>query len=282
MGSNSSIRSNETPERNYINQKEFASVCNAVRDGQPVLVLAEVGAGSDEFALALSEQFQGEFDCAIATYKGSGKAFFKSLAEQLGVPTENDDGKPLTMEGLKEAIASSASDNWLLILPEAKRLTTGIRYWLEDLIAAGVKVVAFAVTNPARDIFLDMIEVELELPGDRMIREEMRKEAQKLGLQIDDSRLSQLQPLAGRNPQLARKVIRRERLGLNKEEPEHAQYLDISPIVMAALAGLGIVRFIGLGTGDRSLYIIGGIAMMAGIMLKYLGRVRGSRKKYGQ
>ncbi len=51
---------------------------------------------------------------------------------------------------------------------------------------------------------------------------------------------------------------------------------------MAALAMLAIVRFIGMGTGNKGLYIVGGIAMMVGMSLKYLGRVRGSRRKYGQ
>lgn len=247
-------------------------------------MLGEAGAGKIQFAQALFNRFAGECDCAIATYKGSGKAFFCSIASQLDIPTEDPETeKPLTMDRLKEEIALNASDSWLLIFPEAKRLTTGIRYWLEDLMAAGVRVACFAVINPNRDIFLEMLEFELELPGDRAIREVMRSEAQRQGLAISESRLAELHPLAGRNPLLARKVIRREKLGLNPDRiVEHQQYLDISPLVMAALAMLAIVRFIGMGTGNKSLYIVGGIAMMVGMSLKYLGRVRGSRKKYGQ
>ena len=70
------------------------------------------------------------------------------------------------MDALKEEIGENCGDNTLLIFPEAKRLTTGIRYWLEDLIASGVRVVCFAVANPGKDIFLEMLEVELELPSD--------------------------------------------------------------------------------------------------------------------
>ena len=110
----------------------------------------------------------------------------------------------------------------------------------------------------------------------------MKDEAAQLGLQLTDSRLAELQTLAGRNPAIARKVIRRERLGMNPDKVEHSQYLDISPLVMAALACLAIVRFIGMGTGNKGLYIVGGIAMMIGMSLKYLGKVRGARKKYGQ
>ncbi len=99
---------------------------------------------------------------------------------QLGCPTENDQGKALTVDALKEEIMMNAGDNTLLILPEAKRLTTSIRYWLEDAIAQGVKVVCFAVANPSKDIFLEMLEIELELPSDRAIREVMEAEAQML------------------------------------------------------------------------------------------------------
>lgn len=186
------------------------------------------------------------------------------------------------MEALKEEIAQNCNGQTLLVFTEAKRLTTGIRYWLEDLMGVGVRVLCTAVVNPGRDIFLDMVEVELDNPSDRHIRETMRSEAQRLGLILSEERLAELQPLAGRNPMLGRKVIRNEALGIAHQKTEHAQYLDISPIVMAMLAGLGIVRFIGLGTGNRSLYIVGGIAMMCGLMLKYLGKVKGARKRYGQ
>ena len=66
------------------------------------------------------------------------------------------------------------------------------------MISAGARVVCFAVANPGRDIFLDMLEIELDLPSDRHIREVMEAEAQKQGLKIDKSRLAELQPLAGR------------------------------------------------------------------------------------
>ena len=71
--------------------------------------------------------------------------------------------------------AQNIGDRTLLIFPESKRLTTGVRYWLEDAIANGTKLVCFAVVNPQRDIFLEMVEIELELPDDARIREVMRE-----------------------------------------------------------------------------------------------------------
>ena len=243
-------------------------------------------------AQALYEEMLGDFQAAIATYKGSVKKFFTAIAFQLDIPTTetqyNKNGDPtgeksLTVDALKEEIAANCSDGTLLIFPEAKRLTTSIRYWLEDLMANGVVVVCFAAANPMRDIFLEMLEVELELPSDRQIREVMEEEAQKLGVKLDRSRFAALQPLAGRNPMLARKVIRNEALGLNgKGKPEHTQYVVMMPVIVAMLLSIGIVRFVGMGTGNRGLYITGGVCLVAGMALKQLGSVRGARKRLGQ
>ncbi len=45
----------------------------------------------------------------------------------------------------------------------------------------------------------------------------MEAEAQRQGLSLSKSQLAELQPLAGRNPMLARKVIRNEKLGLKQK-----------------------------------------------------------------
>jgi hypothetical protein len=153
----------------------------------------------------------------------------------------------------------------LSILPEAKRLPAGLRYWLQDAIATGVRIVGFASVNPGRDLFLEMLEVELTLPSDAYIRIVMAAEAQRLGIELSKSRLAELQPLAGR------KIIRREALGLEQDKPEHTQYIVVMPIIVAMLLAFGIIRFIGFGTGNRGLYVTGGM------MLKQLGQVEARR-----
>jgi hypothetical protein len=143
------------------NYELFQKVCEAVRANHSVLVVGEAGMGGAEFAQSLYEELLGDFQAAIATYKGSVKKFFTAIAFQLDIPTTetqyNKNGDPtgeknLTVDALKEEIAANCSDGTLLILPEAKRLTTSIRYWLEDLMANGVVVVCFAAANPGRDM----------------------------------------------------------------------------------------------------------------------------------
>ena len=188
----------------------------------------------------------------------------------------------LPVEELKESILDNIYDDTILVLPYANRLPTSIRYWLEDLIGNGVTLIAIAPSNPNKDIFLGMVELELELPEDKTIRRIMEDEARKLGLNLSNSKLAELQPLAGKNPMLARKVIRNEKLGLTKQNPQHTQYIVVMPIIVSILLAFGIVRFVGMGTGNKGLYIFGGCTLVAGMTLRQLGNVKGAKKKLGE
>ena len=245
----------------------------------------ELGTGLEDVAAGVGELLAGEFSIATGIYKGSGKRFLQQIAEQLDIPTEVEDDKgkikQLTLDQLKEEIMLNIPSDALLLLPEARRLTTGIRFWLEDLIEAGCRVCCFAITNPQRDIFIEMIEVELELPSDRTIRSAMEDEAAKLNLDLTPARISQLQPLAGRNPMLARKVIRQEKHGIN-QPIEHRQYLVMMPIILSALFSFAIIRYVGMGTGNKNWQIFGGIALTMAMAAKQLGRVEGAKKRLGQ
>lgn len=261
--------------------EQFNQVCAAVRNGNSVIVLGEAGMGTLDFAQSLYEELLGDFQSAIAIYKGSLKNFFKTIAFALDIPTENEDGKAMNVEALKEEILANCDENTLLILPEAKRLTTSIRYWLEDLINNGAKIVCFAAENPGKEIYLEMLEIELELPSDRYIREVMQAEAKKNGLNLDNSKIASLQPLAGRNPMLAKKVVRNEALGLKNQKPEHTQYVVMMPVFITAMFAFALIRFIGMGTNNQSMYITGGACLVAGMTLKQLGSVKGAKKRLG-
>ncbi len=262
--------------------KKFLKVCEAVRSGNSVLVLGEAGTGKGMFAKALFSEMLDEYNTAIATYKGSLKKFFSAIAFNLDCPTEDEStGKKLTVDALKDEILENSGEDTLLILPEAKRLTTSIRYWLEDMMSAGVIVVCLAVVNPKKEIFLEMLEIELDLPSDRAIREIMEAEAERQGLNLTKSQLAELQPLAGRNPLLARKVIRNEKLGI-KQSSQHTQYINIMPIFFALMMMFAVLRFVGMGTKNKSLYIFGGVSLAVLMGAKQLGSIKGAQKRLGQ
>ncbi len=175
----------------------------------------------------------------------------------------------------------NVGEDTVFVFPEAQRLTTSIRYWLEDCMGQGVTLALFATHAPERDIFLHCGQIQLGLPQQATIRQTMKEEAQAINWQVTDEELAKLEPLAGRNPMLARKVIRNAKHGM-VEAPEHRQYVTVMPIVIAALFAFAVVRFIGMGTGNRALYILGGCSLVAAMGLRQLGNVRGSRKVLGQ
>jgi hypothetical protein len=80
---------------------------------------------------------------------------------------------------------------------------------------------------------------------------------------------------------IARKIIKREKLGIKHSEIEHTQYVVIMPVIIAALFSFAVVRFIGMGTGNRGLYITGGVCLVSAMALKQLGNVKGARKRLG-
>lgn len=145
----------------------------------------------------------------------------------------------------------------------------------------GVTIACFGTHNPNRDIYLHCGVINLGLPEQKTIRQIMRDEAIAVGWEVSDEKLADLEPLAGRNPMLARKVVRNAKHGMVKT-PEHTQYVTVMPIVIAALFAFAVVRFVGLGTGNRALYIMGGVSLVAAMGLRQLGNVRGSRKVLGQ
>ena len=68
----------------------------------------------------------------------------------------------------------------------------------------------------------------------------------------------------------------------HKANPQHTQYVVIMPILIACLMAFGMVRFIGMGTRNKILYIFGCVALIAEMTLKQVGQVRGARKRLGQ
>jgi hypothetical protein len=251
-----------------------------VEQGASVLLIGETGSGAVELGRELHDYFGDGNRCAIATYKASTKNLLKAITHGLGLSTVSEGEKPkdLNLEELKEEVLSNA-DGAVIILPEAQRLPASIRYWLSDCIADGAKVIALAAQNPKKDLFLELLEIEMALPSDDRIRSIMRAECERYGLRLSEAQLAALQPLAGRNPMLARKVIRSEALGIKQEKPQHSQYLDIWPLILVFFCLLGTLKFIGRATGEQSLYLIGGVAIMVGMSLRYAGQIKGARRK---
>jgi hypothetical protein len=79
------------------------------------------------------------------------------------------------------------------------------------------------------------------------------------GIQLNNADLSRLQSRTGGNPTLAIRSIEEEYLGIDQEAADHKRYFDITPLILIAGTVFVVIRFIGLGTSDQSMYILGGI-----------------------
>lgn len=244
--------------------REFRRIAAALQASSSLLVVSEPGAGKSFLARAVAQELKGmNFQVAILT-SGTTKQILTNLAEQLGVDTESLEGKALTAHQLANEIASWLDDHTaFLICDDAHRLTISLRCWLEKLHAQGQPMLLLATFPPARDIFLKLPRIELEPLSNRAIREIMNEAAAELNMTLTPAQFASLQQRVGGNPMLARRVVREEYLGLDGGSHDHAQWIDGTPFLMAALMCLVIVRFIGLGFNSTSLYLLGGILTVA-------------------
>jgi hypothetical protein len=185
----------------------------------------------------------------------------KDIAEQLGMDNQTLEGKPLTIEQLKYAIASHlATTTAFLILDNAHLCELRFRVWLKKLQQKKVPMLLLATNPPRTDIFISLPRLELEPLPEYAIRELMEQAALSKGISLKPSDLAQLQERAGGNPLLAIRAIDEEYLGIEVEGADHQRHMDATPLILVAGTVFIILRFLGLGTNNQALYIFGGIA----------------------
>lgn len=247
-----SHRSSDQPGKSRRNLEFAQKIELAIADGN-VLVLGEF---SDSSIAELALE-----------YKANAKNLLLELAEHLGAEPEKT-----TVEMLKEAIAESANGQ-ILWVKNAQRLPLSLRFWLFD---TDFKLVLQCDRHPKKDVFLDCIALEVPRLNQSEIIEAFHAEAIAVGVIIPRKRIQQLASGCNGNRSQIRSLVRREKLGLEPDyKLQSGDYLDISPLLLSGLAGFGVLRFMGLATGDRNLYIIGGICMMLGMSFKYLSKFGG-------
>jgi hypothetical protein len=243
---------------------EKRRILAALQADSSLLVVGEPGSGKSVLGEAVTEELELlGFKVAIARPLTAKQALL-DLANQLQVDTETLEGRSMTTAQLATAIADFLQDHTaFLVCDDAHRYAVQFRVWLEDLHDQGQPLLLLATFPPARDIFLQLPRIELKPLGDRAIREIMQQAAQELELELSSGQLAHLQQRCGGNPMLAQRVVREEYLGLDEPNPDHTQWIDGTPLLIAGLMVFVIIRFIGLGMNSTSLYLIGGILTVA-------------------
>ncbi|NJL56516.1 ATP-binding protein [bacterium] len=249
-------------------------------------MIGEPGAGKTTVGMKTKERLEAEgFTVAIASYSGAAKETLTAIADQLGVSTVSDDEKPkaLTAAQLRESLLKAIpKPKTLLIVDDAHRWSASLRYWLEDISRAGGLLLLLASSPvPPKDIFVKIPRIELSPIKDEDIRALMKAEALSYDARLEPKELAELQQRAGNNPALAKRVIRETVLGITETTTgDHYQFIDGTPFLVALLMLVGIIRFIGLGLGDKALYVLGGVFTLAALLIRALlyAANRGSRR----
>lgn len=226
-----------------------------------ILITGEGGSGKSVLASAVVEKLQDDGFMVAFIEPATPKQMLLEIAHQFEIPTEDLEGKSLTADKLKRAIAQFLEENTaFLIVDDAHSCDAKFRMWLKQLRRNGVPMLLLATDPPRSDIFINIPRIELKPLPEHAIREIMIQAAAEREIQLKPSDLAKLQERAGGNPMLAIRAVDEEYLGLEIEGADHRRYFDITPLILLAGIAFVIMRFIGLGTSDQALYIFGGIA----------------------
>jgi hypothetical protein len=239
---------------------EQRRIVAALQADSSLLVVGESGIGKSVLGAAVAQELQTLGFMVAISRPLTAKQALIDVATQLGVETETLEGKALTSAQLAVAIGDYLkAGTAFLICDDAHRYTVQFRSWLETLHEQGQAMLLLATFPPARDIFLRLPRIELKSLGDRQIRAVMQQTAEELGVSLKTSQLAALQQRCGGNPMLARRVVLEEHLGLEDTSPDHTQWIDGTPFLVAGLMIFTVVRLIGLGLNSTTLYLVGGI-----------------------
>jgi hypothetical protein len=242
-------------------QAELNRTTASLKANGAILIAGEDGSGKSVLAGAVVENLQNEGYIVAFIEPATPKQMLLEIAHQFDIPTEDLEGKSLTADKLKRAIAQFLEENTaFLVLDDAHCCDAKFRMWLKQLRRSDAPMLLLATDPPRTDIFINIPRIELKPLPEYAIREIMVIAAAERAIALKPSELSKLQERAGGNPMLASRAVDEEYLGLDIEGADHRRYFDITPLILLAGIAFVIMRFIGLGTGDQALYIFGGIA----------------------
>ncbi|WP_236630488.1 ATP-binding protein [Aphanizomenon flos-aquae] len=251
----------EVEEFQIYRQAELNRTTASLLANGAILIVGEEGSGKSVLGNAVVERLTDDGFLVAFVEPTTPKQMLLEIAQQFELPTEDIEGKNLTMDKLKKAIAQFLSENTaFIVLDDAQNCDMKFRIWLKQLRRKGVPMLVLATDPPRSDIFINIPRIELKPLPEKAIRQIMKSAAQERAIALTSADLSKLQERAGGNPMLAIRAIEEEYLGLDIEGADHRRYFDITPLILVVGVIFVIMRFIGLGTNDQALYIFGGIA----------------------
>lgn len=264
--------------------QEKMRILSALQADSSLLVVSAPGLGKSALARFVADELRRAGHTVAVITPTTPKQTLLALAEQLGAAVTRDDGRPLTGAQLqREIVDTLRADKACVIIDDAQRLPLSQRIWFDELLTMGQRLLLLATFPPRRDIFLKLPRIELQPLAPQPIRELMQRAADDLNLNLTPAQLASLAQRCGGNPMLARRVVKEEYLGLDDTAPDHAQWIDGTPLLIAGLMIFAVLRYIGRGLNSTDLYLFGGVlAVAVGIVRLLMYSLPRQKARLGQ
>jgi hypothetical protein len=269
------------PLRN--NEKIF--LCETLRRGQALLMFGDWGCGKTYLALQVRDAIAGSIYLPWASPVGD---FVKALAGYLGVEAttlKGDVGKEkyvrkTQQELLVEIGAELEKTKPVLIIDKAQSIPVTLRNHVEQWIDRGVAILLVATLPQGRELYLKFPRWKLKplsyWDSYRLVKEM----AIARNVEIRHEQARAIASKGNGNPQLLLRAVNELSIDVETEVDAATDWIDLTPVVLVFLCLLIVLRYIGQGTNNSNLMIMGGLAAIAvriGIMLS--GKISKSRPR---
>lgn len=263
----------------------MGQILDAIAHRQSLMIIGESGSGKT--VLAQRTRAQIDRRAAVVDYM-RGKQAIADIAIAFGVeltePRINAKGeitgdRRLTQEDLEAEILKTVQPGWVIFVDNADRWSQSLRLWLMQVEAKGVVLILFCTKIKQVDLFLRRTRIDLPKPNAYQIREVMRRHAEAIAHPLTPQEIADLQQYAGLNLGVAKLIIEQHQQGIKPKADQHRDTIVIAPYASALLGGFAVLRFIGLGMGNRTLYIVGGVCLVLFLMLRSIGNEAGKSKR---
>jgi hypothetical protein len=256
--------------------EEKSRVLAALKANGSILLCGDEGSGKTVLMGGICADLQLEgFELAIVYTPATQRQMLINICEQLEIETIDLEGKVLTVEKLRWAVADYLRENsaTFLVFDDAHQLEPKFRSWLKTMQRQGISLLLVATKPPRTDVFLNTPALILRPLSDMVIRDLMNGAAVERGLNLSQGQIAELQQRSGGNPALAIRSIDEEYLGLEVEAGDHGEYFDVTPLLILVGTGCVMLRFFAIGTDSRLLYVIAGMSRALLLGLTYMLRI---------
>ena len=172
-------------------QAELNRTIASLKANGAILIAGEDGSGKSVLAGAVVENLQDEGYMVAFIEPATPKQMLLEIAHQFDISAEDLEGKSLTADKLKRAIATFLeSDTAFLILDDAHCCDAKFRMWLKQLRRSDAPLLLLATDPPRTDIFINIPRIELKPLPEYAIRESMVIAAAERAIALKPSELS--------------------------------------------------------------------------------------------